>query len=566
MSDTVQQIKDRLSIIDVVSGYVKLTRSGVALKARCPFHAERTPSFNVSEERGTYHCFGCGVGGDIFSFIQAIEGVDFKGALKLLADRAGVKIEYSAHDAKEDTEKDRLFSLMETATLFYQSRLTEDALKYLHERGLTDATIASFRIGWAGNAWTDVYDYLKSKKYSEKEILASGMGAQGEKGTRDKFRNRIMFPLLDSAGRVVAFSGRTFGPDAHPEAPKYLNSPETPLYHKSNLLYGYDRAKQPMRQLGCAILVEGQMDLILSHQAGWGNTVAASGTAFTAEHAVLIKRMTENLVLALDADEAGVKAASKAARVALASGLRVKVVRVIGGKDPADLIVQEGPERWKKAIKDAKDIITFLLDVLEEHSGGGDKFRRIAEMVVVPFLSDVQSPIDRDAYTREIASRIGVSESAVREALSQVPTTREPQKKEEVQQVHAKILDRARFAYGLLLWQQTCVKPQVEVADFASLLESAIGVSALQVLEALPETEKERLRFEAEQLYAKANLKNETSTILGHLERDRLQEERKILTEAIRRAESRGAEDEIVELQKKDKVLTTRIAQIHTKV
>ncbi len=567
MADNVQQIKDKLSIVDVVSGYVKLTRMGSALKARCPFHAERTPSFNVSEERGTYHCFGCGVGGDIFSFIQAIEGVDFKGALKMLAERAGVKLEFTPGAEKEDNEKDKLYTLVEAATIFYQSKLNDDAKKYLHERGVTDATIKEFRIGWAGNGWTELYDHLVQKKYSEKEILAAGLGAPGDRGTRDKFRNRIMFPIADTAGRVVAFSGRTFGPDAHPEAPKYLNSPETALFHKSSILYGFDRAKQPMRQIGCAILVEGQMDLIMSHQAGWGNTVAASGTAFTADHALLIKRMTENLVLALDADEAGIKAAGKSARIALASGLRVKVVQIESGKDPADLIHHEGVEVWKKAIKDAKDIITFLLDVLEKHTGGGQKFYRLAEIVVIPFIADVKSPVDQDVYVRKVSSRIGSSEKSIFEALERVPRAQEFSKPEVVEAtVHTKIPDRARLAYGLLLWQKTVPKPAFDTDDFAQRLESAIGSSALQVLELLSEGERESLRFEAERVHAKTALKREVDVIVSQLEKDRLERELKILTESLRRVEARGAEGEEQELQQKIRLLTSRIAQIHTKV
>jgi DNA primase len=211
MADTVQQIKDRLNIVDVVSQYVKLDRAGQNMRARCPFHAERSPSFMVSPDRGTYHCFGCSVGGDIFSFVEAIEGVDFKGALKILADKAGVKIEYERGNPGERDEKDRLFEVMEAATIFYQSRLDDSAKKYLKERGLKDETIRAFRLGFAGDAWSELSDHLSEKKYTEKEIVDAGLAKKGDRGTlTDKFRNRIMFPIADTAGRVVAFSGRTF--------------------------------------------------------------------------------------------------------------------------------------------------------------------------------------------------------------------------------------------------------------------------------------------------------------------------------------------------------------------
>ena len=211
MSDTVQQIKDRLSIVDVVSQYVKLERSGGSLRARCPFHAERTPSFHVSPDRGTYHCFGCGVGGDIFSFIQGIEGLDFKGALKILAEKAGVPLVYSRNEKSAGDDRDRLFSLLETATIFYSAALTDTAKKYLHDRGLNDGSIKEFRLGWAGSSWSEASDFLKKKGYSEKEMIDAGLAKKNDRGTlSDKFRNRIMFPIADSAGRVVGFSGRIF--------------------------------------------------------------------------------------------------------------------------------------------------------------------------------------------------------------------------------------------------------------------------------------------------------------------------------------------------------------------
>src|SRR5262249_25832267 len=201
-------------------------------------------------------------------------------------------------------------------------KINEEEKKYVRERGIEDKTIGALRIGWAGKEWSEASEYLKKKGFRDKELLDTGVAKKNERGQlSDKFRNRIMFPIADSAGRVVGFSGRIFGEDASPEAPKYLNSPETPLFLKSRILYGFDKAKMSMRKLNCAVLDEGQMDLLMSHQAGWGNTVAVSGTAFTSEHAVLIKRMTENIVIALDPDEAGIKAAGRAARAALAGGL-----------------------------------------------------------------------------------------------------------------------------------------------------------------------------------------------------------------------------------------------------
>lgn len=502
-NDTVQQIKDRLSIVDVVSQYVKLDRAGSTLRARCPFHSEKTPSFYVSADRGTFHCFGCGEGGDIFTFVEKIEGLDFKGALKVLADKAGVEIVYERAGTEKKDERDRLFELMEAATIFYRSKLSGDAKKYLHDRGLTDATIAEFRLGFAGSEWTNASDFLKTKGFTDKEITDAGVGKKGDRGTLDKFRNRIIFPIGDPAGRIIGFSGRIFGENASPEAPKYLNSPETPLFHKSRILYGFDKAKLAMRKLQCAVLVEGQIDLVMSHQAGWGNTVAVSGTAFTPEHAQLIRRMTDNLVIALDADEAGIKAAGRAARAALQGGLNVKVARLPSGLDPADLILKDGPDAWKKAIRESKDIITFLLDVLEEHAKSPDNFRRAVELAVLPFLSDVRSPIAKEQYAREIAARLKVSESAVNQALAKVPTMPEAPGSRQTEPVPAPTrLDKARLAYALLLWQATLPNEPADIRIREDELKEAIGKAAFEQLEGLSEEEKESLRFEAEKEYS----------------------------------------------------------------
>lgn len=565
MSDTVQQIKDRLSILDVVSQYVKLERSGGSLRARCPFHAERTPSFFVSPDRGTYHCFGCNVGGDIFSFVEQIEGLDFKGALKILAEKAGVPLVYERPEKRDARE--RLFELLEVATIFYSSRLSDAARKYLTERGIKDETVRTFRLGLATDAWEDAVKHLRSKGFTESEIMQAGVGKKSERNTLvDKFRNRIMFPIADSAGRIVGFSGRIFGENASLDAPKYLNSPETPLFHKSRILYGFDRAKQQIRKHNFAILVEGQVDLLASHQAGWGNTVAVSGTAFTPEHAGLVHRMTDNLLLALDADEAGIKAAGRAARAALQSGLNVKVARLPTGLDPADLILKEGPDAWKKVIREAKDIITFLLDVLQEHTPQKDRFRKVVESVVLPFLADVQSPIAREQHVQEIARRLGVSERAVVDSLARVPRASEGPKRrlEEVSPEEPEHTERVRQAFAILLWQESLAKPALDVRGYAKELEEAIGEETLHALRSIPKQEQEALRFSAESTHGKSDrLAREIKSLMHVIVRERLEVERAQKTEELRRAEERGDERQKRDLTRAVDMLIKRIAQLH---
>lgn len=569
-TDTVQQIKDRLSIVDVVSQYVKLERAGTSLRARCPFHAERTPSFHVSPDRGTYHCFGCGVGGDIFSFVQAIEGIDFKGALKVLADKAGVEITYDGGGKEERDERERLFQLLEAATIFYSSRLTPEAMTYLTERGMAEGTIQAFRLGWAGDAWSDLSDHLRAKKFSEGELLAAGLAKRSERGTlSDKFRNRIMFPIADSAGRVVGFSGRTFGEKASPEAPKYLNSPETPLFHKSRILYGFDKAKMAIRRHNFAILVEGQMDLLASHQAGFTNTVAGSGTAFTDDHAKLIQRMTENLVIALDADEAGIKAAGKAARAALQAGLQVKVAQLPAGSDPADLVLKEGADAWRAAIRDSKDIITFLLDVLAAHAKTPETFRRSVELVVLPFLADVQSPIAREQYIHAIAGRLGVSEGAVAEAFSSTPQSAMPVREAPVapSKQREDVPERVRHAFSMLVWQESAQQPLIDVAGYATKLEEALGAELFARLRSLPAIEQEALRFAGELHFGNGQAPaREADALLVTLMEDRLRAELAAATAALKRAETAGDDATTTRLMEECKVLTTRIAGLHRRV
>lgn len=562
MADTVQQIKDRLNIVDVVSQYVKLDRAGVNMRALCPFHAEKTPSFIVSPDRGTYHCFGCNVGGDMFSFVESIEGVDFKGALKMLAEKAGVELVYAKGEKKDD--KDRLFEVLDAACLFYQSALTDEAKKYLKDRGLEDATMRMFRLGWAGDAWSELSDHLRAKKFSEKEIVDAGLAKKGEKGgLTDKFRNRILFPIMDTAGRVVAFSGRTFGDKAHPDAPKYLNSPETPLFHKSKILYGFDRAKQSIRKHNFAVLVEGQVDLVLSHQAGWGNTVAVSGTAFTVEHAALLKRMSENLVIALDADQAGFKAATRSARAALQAGMQVKVAQLPHGSDPADLISKEGAEAWRNVIRGAKDIIAFLLDVLAAHAKDTMQLRRSVETIVLPFLADIQSPIAREQYEREIAAKLGVSQDAVRATVAKTPQPLPAPRASSTESSQSNTPNRIKQAYGLLLWQESLAKPVIDTEAYAREFEGAVGTEVMESLRALPLGEKETLRFFSEELLSKnGNLQRSTSTLLSILRKDRLQAELQAASAELRAAEEQGDEARVDRIAEDIRTLTTVIAKM----
>jgi len=315
MSSSVEQIKERLDIAAVVGSYVKLERAGGNFRARCPFHNEKTPSFMVSPDRGTFHCFGCNKGGDIFTFVEEIEGTDFHGALKILADKAGVVLTNEKPEQRD--ERERLFGILADSTLYYRKMLREDheALEYLKKRGLKGETIDEFQIGFARDECHALSEYLHTKGYRDDEIEKTGMSLRstkpGQEGRHyDRFRSRIMFPLCDSSGRVVGFTGRVFRSD---DPAKYVNSPQTALYDKSKILFGLSLAKSAIREAGSAILVEGQMDLIMAHQSGTKNSVAVSGTALTGYHLEMLKRFADKLYFAFDSDDAGLAAAKKSA-------------------------------------------------------------------------------------------------------------------------------------------------------------------------------------------------------------------------------------------------------------
>lgn len=339
MYSPVDQIKERLSIVDVVGSYIKLEPAGINMKARCPFHNERTPSFFVSPARGSFHCFGCAKGGDMFTFIQDIEGVDFSRALKLLALRAGVELT-STFDKKEKDENEVLYRLLDDATTYFQNNLEEyfHGKEYLRSRGILPESVKSFRIGYAKDEWRSLLNFLVARKYSPEDIEKAGLIIKSEKGFYDRFRGRIMFPIADRQGRIVAFSGRVYPSTNDERVAKYVNSPETVLYNKSLILYGYDKAKQAILRSKRAVVVEGQMDLVLAHQTGTHETVAVSGTALTDQHLSLIKRFCDVLILCFDSDNAGINAVTKSTEKALAQVFDVQAVHLPQGMVPSYVI------------------------------------------------------------------------------------------------------------------------------------------------------------------------------------------------------------------------------------
>jgi DNA primase len=420
MASVFEQIKDRLTITDVLSTYITVIASGTNYKAKCPFHNERSASFSISPDRGLYYCFGCGAKGDIFTFVEAFEGVDKKGALKILADRAGVELtrEYAPREST-----DGLFDILESTATRYQHELARSPaiLKYLYDRGLTDATIATFRIGYAPDEWRFVADATKDEADA---VLAerAGLIKKTPKGYYDRFRKRVMFPLMDASGRIVGFSGRLYpsDQDGDKQSPKYLNSPETELFQKSRILFGFDKAKTAIRSHHFAILVEGQMDCVLAHQAGFKNTVATSGTAVSETAAadptanlVVLARLTPHVFLAFDGDTAGQKALDHAAIVALGLGMNPKVVPLPIGVDPADYIKEHGADGWKALLKESKHFILHQLASINRHEMSAHVLVQTLKDRIFPFLVRVASPIEQGTYIEAIAKELDLAKDAI---------------------------------------------------------------------------------------------------------------------------------------------------------
>ncbi|MFZ3043694.1 MAG: DNA primase [Minisyncoccia bacterium] len=557
--DTVAEIKERLSIEDVISSYVKLRRAGRSLVGVCPFHKEKTGSFHVSSERGTWHCFGCGLGGDAFSFIEKIEGVDFKGALKILADKAGVTIEYSGGENREQaSKKERLREVMNRASEWYAGKLPgSPAQTYAHSRGLNGDTIVVWRLGHAPEEWRALLEALTAEGFTIEELLAAGLikEADGKRGTYyDRFRNRLMFPIRDVAGRVVAFTGRALADD---DLAKYLNSPETDLYHKSDILFGMDAAKDAIRTRGFTMLVEGQMDVLHAHQAGFQNAIALSGTALTDRHLGLMKRYSENLMLVLDADPAGFKATARSAMLALQNGLRVKAARLPAGKDPADL-VNEDPKEFAQRIKDAKPIVEFFLAELAVQERDPHRLLRLAESIVLPLISAIPSPMEREHFTQSAARALGLSTEAVRESLKRLPKLQDADSGTNIQKQATYSVRTPRQSREEQLLSVLHAYPETPLAKRVKSEYFRISEAKLLPEMVLPEP----ALFLAEQTFGEEPSEDAADELLYAFEEAVIREAYQEAVKNLRRAEAAGDAAAIGNAQAVCAKLSARLAEL----
>jgi len=458
---SVDEIKARLDIIDIVSESVELKRSGKNYTGFCPFHANtRTPAFVVFADSGTWRCFGeCSEGGDIFNYVMKKEGWDFATALRELADRAGVELRPITPQEQEKVEEnERIRDLLESAVTFYRHQLTQthagkNALDYWHRRGLSDKTIEDFGLGYAPDLWDSAAKHFLDKRFSEQDLINAGLASERDSGgIYDRFRNRIMLPIRDGRGRMAGFGARTLDPEG---VPKYLNSPQTAIFDKSHILFGLDKARKAIRSKDQVVIVEGYMGVLAPHQHGYKNVVATMGTALTENHLQMIKRFTRNIILAMDSDAAGIKATLRGLDVARktldregdfrfnAHGLLrqegrlkadIRVSTLPPGMDPDD-VLNDDPSRWEDIINAAKPIVVHVMETLAANRDLDDPKTKseIADQIL-PIIADVPSSIERDTYRQRLARLLQVDENTlvVAHKASSPRTRRYPARKSPI--------------------------------------------------------------------------------------------------------------------------------------
>jgi len=441
--DAKERVRQRIDIAAVVGRYVALKRRGRSMVGLCPFHKEKTPSFHVNPEIGTYYCFGCGKGGDVFSIVQEMEGVDFREALKMLAEEAGVELPRYERRERPDggasslagrqppgdgpATKTELLDIHKSAAEFYYKNVKSNprAIDYFKSRGLSGETVKEFGLGYASDGWTGLLDYLKSKDIPIKRIVECGLAVSRDGNQPyDRFRNRVIFPLYDLHGHVIAFAGRGLDADAQP---KYLNSPESLLYKKSNVLYGLHKAREAVRQEEYIIIVEGYMDYLTLYQAGIRNVAAVSGTAFTEEHANLVKRFAPKVTLVFDGDRAGLSAAQRAALILAPLNLRVSILALPGDDDPDSFVKREGTDAFLDLLNNkARPAADFLIDKLISESDGSPHGKSAVLNELMPYAHALSDEIVRNDFLDKLALRLRLDRQLVVNRFGSVVNYRRP--------------------------------------------------------------------------------------------------------------------------------------------
>lgn len=577
MSSQIAQVKDAIDIVALISEKVKLTKAGKNYKGLCPFHSEKSPSFFVTPDLGRYKCFGCGESGDAFTYLQKTENLSFAESLRELAARAGITLE-SVPLTQEDHRKDRLKEILSLSKEFYHYLLQshdvgQTARTYCTQRGVTQETIRLFGLGVSPDSWDSLMHYLVGKKgFDPTEVLDAGLAIRSPKGHfYDRFRNRLMFPLTDKRGQVVGFSGRLLDNDA--KEAKYINSPETLLYHKSDLLFGYSQLSTSIRQSEEVVVCEGEFDVISSFQAHVSNVVAIKGSALSLSQIQLLSHSVRRICLALDADSAGIEATKRAIALVKESGVDVnlRVIPVSGGKDPDD-IARSSPSKWREMVQKNISVYEYLIDVAfaANDSKSGDGKKEITKELV-PLLSQIQNAVEQAHYVQHVARRLGVSEEIFEKELrkAKLPQSfaqsddtkkgedvRKPKNRSEVLQRYLFLVllasDGVEFSSRLERLRQTGSFSGV-YAKLLSVSSTVPVVDPLSFTQVLPEELKEfftSLYLEASDLGGQVDLQSEFD---GALEE---------LTELLKKEDKIKLAKEVGELESKENLSPTEEAHL----
>ncbi len=574
MLSPIDEIKERLDIVQVISEYLPLKKVGANYRALCPFHSEKNPSFYVSPSRQIFKCFGCGKSGDIFKFIMEIEGVEFKDALQILAKKAGVEIKKEPIEKR--TERQRLYEIYELATKFFEKQLEKtkrgkQAKEYLLSRRISEDSIKKWRLGYAPNTWRGLSDFLVSKGYKRDEIIKAGLAVKKESSfeqsknswdSYDRFRGRIMFPIFDLQDNVIGFGGRIFHPDSDQDSsePKYLNTPNTLIYDKSRVLYGLNKAKMEIREKDEAVLVEGYTDVILSSQAGVRNVIATSGTALTLEQLKILSRYTKNLVFSFDMDVAGQSATKRGIDIAQLQGFNIKIISLPEGKDPAD-VAGDNPKQWQKRVEESKEIINFYFEqsfkAFDSKTVEGKK--KISE-ILLPFISRIQNKIEQAHWVAELAKRFKIREDTIWDQLVKIKNTQEQigEKEESSSDMPERKKSRRRQIEErllMLLLKFPQYFKKIKKAPTFSFPEGEMLFKTLQEGKKVPSELNQfiselELQFEIEKEEGEIN-PEEIDFCLSQLQKISTQEEIKKIEEELKEAEATGNKEKISHLLKK---------------
>jgi len=594
----IDEIKSKLDIVEVIGSYIKLKKAGANYKALCPFHDDKNPSLFVSPSKQIWHCFGCGRGGDVFKFVELIEGMEFGDALRILAKRAGVKLR--RQNPAIQTERSNLYDICETACKFFEKQLSDskagkEAQQYLYKRGLTKESIKFWRLGYAPNTWHGLSSFLIRKGFKVEDIIKAGLALPSKEnkpefGERcyDRFRGRIMFPIFDLSSQVIAFTGRVFREKPNENMGKYINTINNLIFNKSKVLYGLNKSKLAIREKDACIVVEGQMDVILSFQAGVENVVASSGTALTLDQLKILKRYSQNLITSFDMDVAGNSATKRGIDLAQTQGFNVSVITMPTGLDPAD-VASKNPEKWKNLVQNKKSILEFYFEntFSKFDSSKPQNKKRISE-ILLPVIKRIPNKIEQAYWVGELSKRLDIKEEAIEAELnkislsnledenlvnkSQAEENDMGRKKERSEILEEKLLSLALYQPDLLetlpendldfisskvksillTLKEKCIKPSGDVSQFnfdddtKELLNQLSFQAEIEIGSSKP---------------SKADLREEFLISLRELALIFIKKELKETSEQLREAEKNKDAEKIKLLSKKFSNLTNQLMQ-----